>query len=266
MCLLLFPIMRNLTQLEALTLDNIQSDHIEQIVDHVSCLPVLSSLTITCIDKIKNQSDIYYKIFRLHALNYCQMLLETSVNIRSLSIATNEFSGIEHLVINNKVSIDQLICLLSYVPYLRRLSIDHLDGFGFNRTQRNPIILKCLTNVSLKLHHVIFSELEQLVSDYFRQVQVFRIVVNPKGLPGSIREYLVANRWEQLISTYIPNLRVFDLIHKCHLLRTNDHRLVFESLINNFNSLFWVEHQWFFTYQYHPHLSTAVFYSINPYK
>jgi hypothetical protein len=61
MFLLLSPIMTNLTQLEALTLNNIESDYI---------------VTITFLNNNHNRNDIFYKIFHLRALKYCQ--LETS--------------------------------------------------------------------------------------------------------------------------------------------------------------------------------------------
>ncbi|CAF2816352.1 unnamed protein product [Rotaria sp. Silwood2] len=44
-CLLLIPIMKNLTQLTTLILNNIESNYIEKIVNNLFCLPVLSSLT-----------------------------------------------------------------------------------------------------------------------------------------------------------------------------------------------------------------------------
>ena len=114
--LFLFPIMTNLTQLTTLILNNIESNYIEQIVNNLSCLPVLSSLIIVSINNIRNQNNIYYKIFRLPTLKYCQILMETVGYPKPLPVATNEFSTMENLVINNEVSIDQLPILLSYVP------------------------------------------------------------------------------------------------------------------------------------------------------
>ncbi|CAF4814128.1 unnamed protein product, partial [Rotaria sp. Silwood2] len=122
-CLLLLPIMKNLTQLTTLILNYNESNYIEQIVNHLSSLPVLSSLIIISIDTIQNHKNIIYnKIFRLARLKHCQILIELLQCPKSLPVATNEFSTIEHLVINHEISIDQLRILLSYVPQLRRLS------------------------------------------------------------------------------------------------------------------------------------------------
>jgi hypothetical protein len=57
MCLSLFPIMTNFTRLETVIINNIQSDYIEEVVNHLSSLSVLSSLTIISIGYIKNQND-----------------------------------------------------------------------------------------------------------------------------------------------------------------------------------------------------------------
>ncbi|CAF1321297.1 unnamed protein product [Rotaria sp. Silwood1] len=158
LCLLLLPIMKKLTQLKTLILNNIESNYIEQIVNHLSSLPVLSSLTIISINTIKNHKNIYYKIFRLAILKYCQILIELLQSPKLLPIATNEFSTIEHLIINHDISIDELPILLSYVPQLRRLSIGHLKESKLNRTERDSISLNYLTNVSLKLHNVNFED------------------------------------------------------------------------------------------------------------
>ncbi|CAF4160252.1 unnamed protein product [Rotaria sordida] len=268
LCLLLLPIMKNLTQLTTLILNNIESNYIEQIVNHLSCLPVLSSLIITSIDTIKNHKNIYYKIFRLSILKYCQILIELLQCPKSLPVATNEFSTIEHLIINHEISIDQLPILLSYVPQLRRLSIGNLKEPKFNRTERGSISLNYLTNVSLKLDNVNFDDFEILVTNYFRQIQVLTIAIQYIGFYVNSTQYLNADRWEQLISTYMLNLRIFDFQLSYRGLDSYDERQAFETLINKFNSTFWIEHQWFFGHHYH-HITwsnAAVFYSRNPYR
>ncbi len=113
MILLLSPIMLNLTQLQALSLNNIESDYVEAVVDRLTFLPFLSSLVIISTDSIRNQNDIYQKIFRLPVLKYCKILIQSSRYPTAIPIATNEFSPIEYLIINNKVAIDKLSNLFS---------------------------------------------------------------------------------------------------------------------------------------------------------
>jgi hypothetical protein len=68
MSLSIFPVVTSLSRLETLTINDIESEYIEKIINHLSSLSVLSSLTITSTGNIKNQNDIYQKIFRLPAL------------------------------------------------------------------------------------------------------------------------------------------------------------------------------------------------------
>ncbi|CAF4327789.1 unnamed protein product, partial [Rotaria sordida] len=198
----------------------------------------LSSLIITSIDTIKNHKNIYYKIFRLSISKYCQILIELLQCPKSLPVAINEFSTIEHLIINHEISIDQLPILLSYVPQLRRLSIGNLKEPKLNRTGRGSISLNYLTNVSLKLHDVNFDDFEILVTNYFRQIQVLTIAIQYIGFYDDSTQYLNADRWEQLISTHMLNLHIFDFQLSYRGLDSNDERQAFEILINKFNSTF----------------------------
>jgi hypothetical protein len=268
MSLLLNPIMTNLIRLETLIINNIESNYIEQVVNQLSSLPVLSSLTITSSDNIKNQNDIYQKIFRLSQLKYCQLSIPTLRRLIPLSIAKNEFSPIEHLVINNRVSLGQLNNLFSYVPKLRRLSLGYLDGYRASRTYTSSIALHYLSRVSLTLSSVNFDEFEQLIKDFFSQIEVLRIGNNTNHSWFSDSEYLNADRWKQLISTHLTNLSTFDFHYqRCrwdYLFATTTP----ENQISKFNSLFWMERQWYFEHQFYQKLPSNIltFYSINPYR
>ncbi|CAF1566164.1 unnamed protein product, partial [Adineta steineri] len=138
-CLLLFPIMKCLTKLPRLILNKMDANHIEPIVNYLSFLPILSSLTIISINKLVNKNNIFYKLFRLSKLKYCQILIESLQCLKSLLVATNEFSTIEYLIINNEISINQLIIILSYVRQLRRLSIGNLTKSKHNRIEKDLI-------------------------------------------------------------------------------------------------------------------------------
>jgi hypothetical protein len=74
--------------------------------------------------------------------------------------------------------------------------------------------------------------------------------------------YLDAKQLEKLIVSLMPNLRVFDIHH-------TGSALTYHDLINQFNSSFWIQRQWFFTHQ-HDWQATlednGIFYSTNPYR
>jgi hypothetical protein len=263
---LLLPIMTNLIRLKTLIITDIESKSIGCVVDHLCSLPVLSSLIIKSIGGTRISTDIYQKIFRLPVLKYCKMFIE--IEQFSLPIATMEFSPIEHLIINNEVSLNQLDTLLSYVPQLRRLSLSHLNGHLNSRIRRNPAILNYLTNVSLDLYSISFNDFELLVADFFRQVQVLCITACIMQYPISDMEYVNANRWQQLISAHMLNLRIFDFEHKDRSWFRRINRQTYETEISKFNSLFWIQHQWFFEYQYYKtrHFENIIVYSTNPYR
>ncbi|CAF3679157.1 unnamed protein product [Rotaria sordida] len=268
MTLLLFPIITNLTRLESLIITNIESKYIKQIINHLSSLPMLSLLIIISIDTIKNQNGIYQKIFRLPALKYCQMFFNILRERKHLHLPTNEFSLIEHLVINDQILINQLDNLLSCVPQLRRLSLNNLYGFSHDRTLTKSITLNYLTHVSLRLYAVHFEDFESITKDFFHKVEILRIYVRCQSVHLSNTEYLNGNRWERLISTHMLNLRIFDFQHQDHIYDYKDDTLTYETHINMFNSSFWIKRQWFFESQWYTkkHYGILTFYSTNPYR
>jgi hypothetical protein len=136
--------------------------------------------------------------------------------------------------INDKVLINQLDSLLSYVPQLRRLSFGHLYGNRNNRPQMSSIRLNYLTHVSVKLCSVNFDGFELLVTNVFHQVQVLRITV----CYIYDAKYLNANRWERLISMHMSYLCIFDFQHQYRLWYNIDNTESYETKMNKFNSLF----------------------------
>jgi hypothetical protein len=119
----LFRITSNFCRLETVIFDNIESDYLDHFLHQLTSLSSLSSLTITTADNVEDKIHIYREIFRLPALKYCKLSLGERIGSNLLSFATNEYSPIEHFIIENGIHIDQLDSLLSYVPRLRRLSL-----------------------------------------------------------------------------------------------------------------------------------------------
>ncbi|UJR17208.1 hypothetical protein I4U23_004103 [Adineta vaga] len=259
----LLPAILNFIRLEALTLTNIDVAYLPKILDQLYSLSTLSSLTIISDDYLHKSINVYEKIFRLPRLRYCQMLLKTSEN--TFFDITNELNTIEYLVVNQTVSFDQLDSLLSYVPKLQRLSIIDLYELSDSRRKSKSLSLDLLTNVSITVKNIEFNDFQSIARDYFRQVQVLHLKVQCKAWYNDGIQYLDANRWEQLISTYIPNLSIFDFQY-IHYFRGEIDRENYDTCIRNFNSIFFVKHEWLFDYQYHPQSDTAVFFSRNPYR
>jgi hypothetical protein len=255
----LFPLFHQISkfpQLERLILDKIDSSCLKNLFQQFISLPFLSSLTIIMIDDVKDIDYIYHQIFRLSTLKYCQLSFENRRNDNPLLMANNEHSSIEHLVINNGIHLRQLNSLLTYVPQLRRLSFQSVDVYGNNLTKIYPVVLNKLTHVSLRSNSIKFDQIEQLFINLFSSIEVLHISTGIECADG--------NRWQQLISYHLPNLRVFDILSNVYL-RNNDNRLRLE---DQFRSPFWIEQQCFFEYGDYQssHGKREIFYSTNPYR
>ncbi|CAF3988763.1 unnamed protein product, partial [Rotaria sp. Silwood1] len=74
-----------------------------------------------------------------------------------------------------------------------------------------------------------------------------------------------AKRWQQLILFHMSYLRIFYINHQGNVSNNN---LTYHDIINQFNSSFWNENKWFFTYQHQwkYRIDTGIFYSTGPYR
>ncbi|CAF3384832.1 unnamed protein product [Rotaria socialis] len=259
-------------QLQRLILDNIKSKCLTQILLELFSFPGLSSLTIDSYDNIKNKNFIYHQIFRLPALKYCKLSLHgCASDDNPLPLVTNECSSIEHFIINHGIYLNEMNGLLSYTPQLRCFSAQLGRIYSMKKTTIDPPTLNHLTHVFLELGDISFSEFEQLAIDFFSRIQVLRISLKYHR----DTEYRDNNRWEQLISSRMLNLRIFDIRHESWAINvaannnnSNNGPIIFDGLINQFISPFWIERKWFFAVQYiqSEFRNREIFYSTNPYR
>ncbi|CAF0858406.1 unnamed protein product [Adineta steineri] len=194
----------NMIQLQTLVLKNIESDFLENIFTDSLCLPSLSSLVIKPIDTLLNTNNLYRQIFRLPALKYCNVTFNEAIVFDPLPFATNkEFSSIEIFLINHGCRIDQLNAILSYVPHIRRISCNILPEFRHHQISLRSVELNNLTHLSLTMNHLLFDQIKLLIKIFFNYIQVFHIITNDS------LSYSDINQWEQIILSYLPNLRIF---------------------------------------------------------
>ena len=265
-------ILSELLQLENLVLDNIESKSLEKLLPKLISLPSLSSLTINSADTVKNGNDIYSQVVRLPALKYCKLSLEgwSRIDLSILSTANN-FSPIEYLNINNSLCMSQLDIILSYVPRIRHLTIQTLRDYWIKLKKQCSLVFSHLTHVSLKLGHISFDRFQRLIVDCFPRIQVLRVSIECNADVA----YASSKKWEQLILCHMPNLRVFDIRHEDWPINitnnTNNSNNCLQTLdngIDQFESLFWIERQWFFALQYYQstYKNRTIFYSTDPYR
>jgi len=255
-------IITKFVHLETLVLDNINGKYLNKILDYLVVLPNLHSLIIHPIDYILYPSILFDKIFRLHQLKYSKITYQTKEDESPFSIYFSEYdsSPIEYLVINTHFPIDSLNNLLHCLPKLRHLSINSLVNSHFIDDDGYPIVsLTDLKYVSLKIVSINFNAFEIVIKNFFHHVEVLRISTKYS------QAYLDAQRWERVILSYMPNLRIFDIDHEGIV---RDNQLTFHDFVKQFNSSFWMERQWFFTHQHNwqKNLNSGLFYSTDPYR
>lgn len=251
-------------RIECLVLKNIELKCLKKLLNQLHSLSHLSSLVISG-DSVKNKGQIYQQIFSLRTLRYCQLSLSERGRSISLPIAINEYSPIEHLIITNSIKLHEFDSIISCVPQLRRLSLNLSATYQkFRSAQRCPFVLKKLTHISLQLCNSIkFNLFEEIFRELFPMIEVLHLTVS------SYFDQLYANahKWEQLITSHLSYLRIFDIYY--YLPATSDiFPLSTDVLINQFTTPFWIARQWSFIRQMYSNTSRTYdrFYSANPYR
>ena len=249
-------------QLETLILVNIEARYLNDILKQLAFLPKLHSLVLTPIDYVQGTPIIFTAIFRLPKLKSCKLTCRTKYPEppESIFLLHYKHSPIEHFVINCCLSHEALYAILYCLPKLRYLSINYLIGTRYSDFHRDPVVSKYLKHVSLNIDFIHFDLLEEILYIFFGNIEVLHLTTKKYA-----REYLNATDWEELILSYMPNLRIFD-IH--HTVGSEDNQILNIDLINRFKSSFWIENQWYFTNQYNSQkiFDRGVFYSTNPYR
>ena len=262
---LIIPSPQNITMfplLETLILNNIDVTCLENLLEHLNSFPKLSSLAINSVDGHCDKNSLYSAIFRVRSLKYCSTSIDNTGAFYPLPIAQNNFSHIEHLVIKNLIYLNELVPLLSYVPELRRLSINCLHRNDKQPPEMFTAILDHLTHVLINVENVEFHQFEPFITNLSRHLEVLRITTNNDD------EYLNANRWERIILFHMIHLRIFDIQHTKFLNNTLLDENACQVFVSRFASSFWTERKWFLAHQ-HKQLRRskyAIFYSIQPYR
>ncbi len=253
-------VISELIQLETLILDHINAKYLRNIFTHAIRLLKLQTLVLSLADLVESPSQLFTWIFRLSKLKSCKISYPIKDEQDPPLILMSELraSSIEYLVINSRLRFDSLEDLFSCLPNLRHLSINCLVGHRSLGISSYIIRLKHLKYVSLELDGVRLSRLEKLMRNFFHHVEDFRLTVKYD------RRYFDANLWEQLIESYMPNLRIFDINYKGAV----DNSSSYHQLVDQFNSPFWIERGWSFNHQHFwpDSLNSGVFYSTDPYR
>jgi hypothetical protein len=234
-----FSIDSSFNRLQSLVIIEIPPTLLMQILTNLSSLPHFSSLTVDMRWTLSDLTEIYRLIFALPKLKYIKFSAEGSFASVSLPMATNEqFNTIEYFVINHDCNFNQFCTLISYTPQLRHLSLMDLS----ERHSKNEIILPVsfsnLKYLSIQMAGITFNDLEIFIIETECNLKVLRVSTSSED-----RDYLDADRWEELILNYLFELEEFYLEYRQTIDPESGSVTGFKPP-DKFNSLFWNKRKW----------------------
>jgi len=168
-----------------------------------------------------------------------------------------QLCNIEHLIIDHCCTHSDFISIISCTPRLCHLTCQTLFEWDENIGKDMLLALPNLTYIVIDKCELKFDVFEIFIKKICSQLQIFRIVIRSKDVL-----YLDPDRWERLITQYMPCLRRFYFkYYECFIERVK--LTSFHRLIDRFSSPFWIERRWIFGLELDVN---DLIYSISPHK
>ncbi|CAF3424699.1 unnamed protein product [Rotaria socialis] len=246
-------------RLESLVLCESQPDIFISLLNTLSSLPCLYSLTLKMFKSSTNLADVYGITLKLPMLKYHNVLTNPSDLIVTLPVNTDQqrFSSITHLVIENHCSFNDVLRIISYTPELYRLDYTNTNSIDRNIEINLPIKLSNLKYLFVRVYGTKFDIVEMFLSKISTKLKVLSFTTRHEDIT-----YLDANRWKEIISKYFLQLEKFYL--KYYASRGNGSQTqLYRGTANQFALPFWIKRQWIFEVQRDLEF---IIYSVQPYK
>ncbi|CAF3461390.1 unnamed protein product [Rotaria sp. Silwood2] len=170
--------------------------------------------------------------------------------------------------------------MISKFVQLKRLFLDQIESIYMEKILRQLISLPFLTSLTIftvdciKNINALYLQIFNLPALKYCQLSLKEDLTR-ELLPFANSSYVDNEKWEELISSYIPNLRIFDIQYEnCfNSIQSSWNNFLFNQSvpnvqINKFTSSFWIEQGWFFAQQHNQSNFTdrTIFYSTDPYR
>ena len=254
-----FSLDSSFNRLESLVLYETQSDKFLSLLNNLSCLPCLFSLTLKIFKGLTNLTDIYKITLKLPLLKYHNVLTQsTDLLVNSLPINIDQqFSFITHLIIENHCSFNNILTIISYTPQLYRLNYTNMNSNDKNIEINSPIKLSNLKSLFVRVYNTRFDMFEMFLRQIDSKLKVLSFTTRYEDIT-----YLDANRWKEIISKYLYQLEEFYLQYYASYGKGSETRL-YHGKSNQFTSAFWIKRQWIFEVQRD---LESIMYSVRPYK
>jgi hypothetical protein len=236
---------RNLNFLQFIHLRSLSLYHIRSnlilraLIDEWHHLSDLTHLNIIeCNMDWRNRSPrLIDEIWRLSKLTHCRIRI-TAVHYILLPVPTIVSSSLRFFSINSYTAcVQDLASLIEHTPHLRRLHI-HLS----NEHRSQDLQSKFSSLIVLKITNT--GPVERLMNFLKSMPNLTHLTINTQNkLDGS--------RWEQIISNYLPSLKVFRLKMEFTIRRNKEQQI--DELLSSFRSRFWLtERRWFVRCHWYP--------------
>jgi hypothetical protein len=206
--------------LESLVFDSIKPYILATFLPKLAHLPRFFSLTIDTEKTLNDLTDVYRLIFDLPKLKYIRFFAmepETTDITISLPININkQFNNIKNLIIDHPCSFNELFSIISYTSQINRLSFIHKIDSTLKTENISPMILSNLTEISIYGNAITFDQFEIFIRKIYSKLKILSLKSRAKDI-----NYLNADRWEELILKYVPQLEKFYLTCYafCHYFR-----------------------------------------------
>ncbi|CAF1449856.1 unnamed protein product [Adineta steineri] len=252
------PIHSQFNRLESLVLNELEPIILISLLPKLTCLSRLYSLTVDIWNSSDKLGHVYQLVLTLPKLKYFKCSAEDSdINVPIPFAMKNQYSTIEHLVINHSCTFNELSAILSYTPQICRLNFAHLNDSNSPIATILPIKLANLTYITFDIPYIIFDEFKMFITSLDCQLKILRFYTRSSDI-----NYLEANQWEELILKYLPQLEKF-YFQYVEEIEHDYHCATYLEDFNQFNSSFWIERKWEFVTEMDP---CEVLHSIHPYK
>ncbi|CAF1599088.1 unnamed protein product [Adineta ricciae] len=237
--------LQKFTHLQFLSLHDIQSPIAIHLLQNLSQLNELLSLTITnCDISIDEQNEIHFfnqvwqlpKLNRLHLNTGC-LKYATPFQLHCIS------STLKHISIESSHSIRYSIFvdILRHSPSLQSISmsIESTNNEYEIFTNDLPMI------ISLKLTFLGHVRVLKNLLQHTPNLRRLKIRL--------INTYLTGYEWKEIVVNYLLHIKIFNFQMFMSYLRNRNSAILLDELINTFRTSFWLdEHQWYICIDKYP--------------
>ncbi|CAF3951190.1 unnamed protein product, partial [Rotaria sp. Silwood1] len=228
----------SMSSLQSLHIYDIHSNLLVPILDKLTALPRLFSLSFIIANTYENIDHIYQLIFALPKLKSISLTIN-SIHSQSnlLTYTKKRQNTIEYLSINHQISVDQLFDILTYTLHICRLKVHETEIYNRHIHRELPIELINLRHISIGKFNGNLNHFEKFLSEISCKLTYLYI-----NLTCGENTFLNGDQWKRLILQYLPELK------KHHLGFNNRFHERIEYSIDStpsdsFNTSFWIERQ-----------------------